>query len=313
MLNASFLLAAGLTGLFVGGEFLVRGAASLGRHFGLSPLVSGLTIVAFGTSSPELAVSLQAALDGVVGLAVGNVVGSNICNIALVLGLTAIIRPLAIEATLIRRDVPIMIACSMILVLLLLDDRISRIEGTGLVTGMLAYLAFTVRLARHASRRVEREFAAAIPAAPQSLFVSGALLVFGLAVLILSSDVFVRGAATLATLAGVPPSVIGLSIVAIGTSMPEIATSVVAAIRGHGDMAVGNVIGSNIFNVVAILGVTSIVQPVARGAVSVVDLGAMLAFSVLLLPLMFTAKRINRWEGAILLAMYVAYMVWLLF
>ena len=308
MLTSLGFLAAGLAALFLGGEMLVRGAASLGRHVGLSPLVSGLTIVAFGTSAPELAVSLQAAMSGIAGLAVGNVVGSNICNIALILGMTALIRPPRVEAKLIRLDVPIMIACSIVLAVLLLDAQISRIEGAALTIGLAIYIAYTIIAARDASRRVEREFAEALPAAPCSPPVSALLLVVGLGALIFGSDLFVDGAAGLAESFGVPPAIVGLSIVAIGTSLPEIATTVVAAIRGHPDMAVGNIVGSNIFNLLGILGITSLVHPVAQGAVTGIDIGVMIVVAMLVLPLMFTGARINRWEGTLMLGIYAAYL-----
>jgi len=312
MLVSLAWLVAGLVALFAGGELLVRGAAALGSRFGLSPLVSGLTIVAFGTSAPELAVSLQAALDGIAGLAVGNVVGSNICNIALILGLTALVRPPTVEAVVIRRDIPIMIAGSMLLIAMLLDDSIGRIEGGALAAALLAYIVFTIRMARRASQAVSREFAAELSAVTSSPVPSTFLLMAGLLILVFGSDMFVRGASQLAAALGVPAAVIGLSIVAIGTSLPEIATSLVAAIRGHGDMAVGNLVGSNIFNIFGILGATALVRPVSRGAVGASDLGAMMLVALVLVPLAFTARRVDRWEGGVLLAIYAAYLAWLI-
>lgn len=312
MLVSLGLLALGIVLLTAGGDTLVRGASALGRRFGLSPLISGLTIVAFGTSAPELAVSLQAALSGATGLAVGNVVGSNICNIALILGLAAVIRPLSAEARLVRLDVPIMIGVTVLLILGLLDGALSRLEGIGLTVGLLAYIFFTVRGAKTAKASVDAAFESALPKAPPQMGLSLVLLIAGLALLTAGSTVFVNGAVALATLLNVPPAIVGLTIVAIGTSLPEIATSVVAAARGHTDMAVGNIVGSNIFNILGILGITATIEPVAGGAVGRLDLGTMLAVSLLLLPLARSGGKIDRPEGFLLLSAYGAYMLWII-
>ncbi len=306
-----FILAAGFGLLYVGGEGVVRGAAAIGMRLGITPVMVGLIIVAFGTSAPELAVSVRAALGGHGGLAIGNVVGSNICNIALILGLTALIRPPTIQAQLIRFDVPVMIGSAAFLILLLIDGTLSRLDGAVLVLALLIYLTMAVKQARAERQSVHQKMRAAL-ARPSGYTRKRALiLALGLAGLIAGGDLFVRGAVGIAVALDVPESIIGLSIVALGTSLPELATSVVAALRGHGDIAAGNVIGSNIFNVLSILGITAVLTPLPVEAVSFADLGIMFAIMLVALPLMFTQTKIERWEGGLLLAIYVTYMAWL--
>jgi cation:H+ antiporter len=307
----SLFLLAGLVLLFGGGEFLVRGAAGIGLRFGLSPLVVGLTLVAMATSSPELAVSLSAAADGQGGLALGNVVGSNICNIALIIGLAGLVRPLRVEARVVRIDAPLVIAASVLLVALLLDGQLGRLDGALLVSGLAAYLWFTVTAARRESALVRAEFDAEVTAPGGPAWLLGAFVLAGVAALVSGGLVFLEGAVSLATTLGVPPAVIGLTIAALGTSLPEIATSVVATLRGHDDIAVGNVVGSNLFNILAIAGVTGVISPFGRGTVSNLDLGVMIAVAVVLLPMIYTRSRIDRWEAGMLLAGYVLYIGWL--
>jgi cation:H+ antiporter len=306
-----FILAAGFGLLYVGGEAVVSGAAAIGMRLGIAPVMVGLIIVAFGTSAPELAVSLRAALGGHGGLAVGNVVGSNICNIALILGLTALIRPPTIQAQLIRFDVPVMIGSSAFLILLLIDGSLSRLDGAALILALLVYLTLAVKKAREEQNAVRRELANALSRPSGYTRKRTLLLLIGLAVLVAGGDLFVRGAVGIAEALEIPSSIIGLSIVALGTSLPELATSIVAAIRGHGDIAAGNVIGSNIFNVLSILGITAAITPLQAEAVSFTDLGLMFAIMMIALPLMFTQTRIQRWEGALLVAIYCGYMGWL--
>jgi cation:H+ antiporter len=306
-----FILAAGFGLLYVGGEGVVRGAAAIGMRLGITPVMVGLIIVAFGTSAPELAVSIRAALGGHGGLAIGNVVGSNICNIALILGLTALIRPPTVQAQLIRFDVPVMIGSAAFLILLLIDGTLSRLDGAVLVFALLIYLTMAVKQARAERQSVHQKMRAAL-ARPSGYTRKRALiLALGLAGLIAGGDLFVRGAVGIAVVLDVPESIIGLSIVALGTSLPELATSVVAALRGHGDIAAGNVIGSNIFNVLSILGITAVLTPLPVEAVTFADLGIMFAIMLVALPLMFTQTKIERWEGGLLLAIYVTYMAWL--
>ncbi len=301
-------LLGGLALLYFGAESLVRGASRLALRLGIPPLLVGLTVVAFGTSSPELAVSLKGALTGAGDVAVGNVVGSNICNIALILGLSALIRPISVQVQLVRLDVPIMIGCSVILVLFLADGSLGRLEAILLAGGIVAYVVFTARVAL---RDTDSELGL-----PQGALATGIrladpmLVVGGLAALVLGSILFVNGAVGVARLMGVAELLIALTLIAVGTSLPELATSVVAAARGEGDISVGNVVGSNIFNILAILGLAGVVSPL-RTAVGMVDLAMSLFLAVLLLPFMRSGFRLSRWEGAALLAVYLLYLLWL--
>lgn len=312
MLLDVVLIIAGLVLLTAGAEGLVRGGAALAIRFGITPLAVGLTVVAYGTSSPEMVVSVSTAMADQGNLAIGNVVGSNIFNIALILGIAALVRPAAVQAQTVRLDVPIVIGTAVLLAVLLLDGRIGRIEGTALVLGAVAYTAFTLWSARRETAAVQAEAAEALPHEPSLawrdvLFVAG-----GLALLVGGSRMLVTGAVSIAQGAGMSEAVIGLTILAAGTSLPELATSLVAAVRGQSDIAIGNVVGSNIFNVVAIVGVSALVRPLAASGIGMVDLGVMVALSVLLLPLLWTGFRLNRWEGALLLVAYVGYTTHLL-
>jgi len=309
------LLAAGLIVLAIGAEVLVRGASRLAAAVGISPLVVGLTVVAFGTSSPEMAVSVQSALAGQANIAVGNVVGSNIFNVLFILGVSALIVPLVVAQQLIRVDVPIMIGISVLALLMALDGSVAWWEGALLFAGIIAYMGFLIRQSRRESVAVKaeyaQEFAEKEPRNVRNTVVNVVLAVAGLALLVLGSGWFVEGAIQLATAFGVSELIIGLTIVAAGTSLPEVATSVVAALRGERDIAVGNVVGSNIFNILAVLGLTAIVAP--GGGVAVppgvlaVDLPFMIAVAVACLPIFFTGHLIARWEGVVFLVFYVAY------
>lgn len=298
--------------LYVGAEWLVRGGAALALRAGLTPLVVGLTVVAFGTSSPELLVSLQAAFAGSPSLAIGNVVGSNICNVALVLGLSALVRPIRIQAQLLRLDVPVVIGCSLLLVAFLGDGQLVRWEAALLVTGLVAYTTFNVWLARRESRAVQAEFDEAVPAPEGPWWKDALRTAGGLLLLAFGASWFVQGAVGLATLFGVSEAVIGLTVVAIGTSLPELATSVVAASRGEGDIAAGGVIGSNIFNILCILGLTALILPLSTGGVGATDLWVMTGLAAALLPLMRTGLYVNRVEGGALLVAYAGYLVYLI-
>jgi cation:H+ antiporter len=304
-------LAGGLLLLYLGGEGIVRGSASLGLRLGMTPLLTGLTIVAFGTSAPELMVSLQAALSGQSSLAVGNVVGSNICNIALILGIATLVRPIHVDARLVRHDVPIMLACTVLLILLLSDGVISRLEGAFLVAALLAFIVYTARDSRSAKRQVRAEFRKAVIDGHRPLPLAILMALLGLAGLLLGGRLFVSGAIDISHVLGISPAVIGLSVAAVGTSLPELATSVVAAARGYGDMAAGNVVGSNIFNTLTVLGVTGSITPLDSHGVTAVDLGVMLVASLLSLRLLSTRSLMERWEGGALVAGFLAYMVWL--
>ncbi len=305
-------LLAGLTLLVVGGELLVRGASRTARRLGLSPLVIGLTVVAFGTSAPELAVSINSALGGDGDLALGNVVGSNIFNILGILGLTAVITPLAVSRKLLRLDVPAMIAASVVTLWMGLDGAFDWLDGAILATGLLAYVAWSIWDAKrqHSSGAVHDDS----PEPRRSLGASLLMVGLGLGLLVLGSRWFVHGAADIARALGVSELVIGLTVVAVGTSAPEIVTSVVAALRGERDIAVGNVVGSNLFNVLAVLGVTAMVAPGGVGvspAAAAVDLPVMVLVAFVALPMLWTGHQVSRWEGGLLLAGYAAYTTWL--
>lgn len=303
-------LVGGFVLLYLGGEALVRGAARLALGLGVAPLAVGLTVVAFGTSTPELAVTLRAALDGVEGVAVGNVVGSNICNVGLILGIAALIRPIRIHAQLVRLDTPILLGCSLLLMAVLADGRMGRLAGAAFVAGIALYTGFNLRKARREQEPVQNELASAAPGRPSKLPRDVPLVLAGLLALTVGGTLFVRGAVELAGFLGASPALIGLTVVAVGTSLPELATSVIASLRNQGDIAVGNVLGSNVFNILAICGITSLVHPLGRGEVSGWDLGVMTALVVLLWPLLHSGLRLSRAEGGFLLAAYAAYVGW---
>lgn len=315
-LSAVFLVVGGAL-LVVGAEGLVRGASRLAVSVGISPLVVGLTVVAFGTSAPEMAVSIGSALRGEPDIAVGNVVGSNIFNVLLILGMAAVISPLLVQRRLIKLEVPLMIALSVLVYLLALDGVINRLEGGLLFSGIIIYTVWVLRQSRKAVQQTKTEYDEDLPAPTSNLgalAMDVLLVVGGLALLVLGSELFVDGAVEIAEALGVSQLVIGLTIVAAGTSMPELATSVLAGIRGHRDIAVGNVVGSNIFNILAVLGATGLV---ADGGVHVadaaleLDIPVMTAVAVLTLPVLYTGRVIARWEGLMFMGYYAAYTTYL--
>ena len=313
MLATIGLLAGGLFLLYIGSEGLVRGGRSLALRLGLTRLVVGLTIIAFGTSSPELVVSIKAALDGSGAISLGNVIGSNICNIGLVLGLSALINPIRVQAQVVRIQTPIMIVVSIILFLLLLDGNLSRWEGLGLFAGIIAYVPFSLFLAKkEKGEAVETNLDIHFDSVRKNIWLDILIVLACLAVLALGAKFFVSGAVSLAKALGISQAVIGLTIVALGTSLPELATSMVAAARKEGDISVGNVIGSNIFNILAILGISSLLRPIDLNGISLVDLGVMIILAVLTLPITKSGFVISRREGIILLAIYGGYIFYLL-
>jgi cation:H+ antiporter len=309
------LLLAGLALLVAGGELLVRGAARLAVSTGLSPLVVGLTVVAFGTSAPELAVSMQAALTGEIDVALGNVVGSNIFNVLFILGMSAILTPLVVPDQVIRQEVPVLIGASLLAFGLALDGGISRLEGALLAALLIAQTVFLVWQSRRASGELVEEYAAEPHIAARStwddrLVVQVLLIAAGLGLLVLGSRWLVQAAVTIATLLGVSELVIGLTIVAAGTSLPEVAASVTAALRGQRDIAVGNVVGSNTFNILGVLGLSAVMAPVPLGVAQSLlafDMLVMIAAAVACLPIFFTGNAIARWEGLLFLGYYGAY------
>jgi len=313
-------LIAGLVLLVAGAEVLVRGAAKLAAQFGIPPLIIGLTVVAFGTSAPETAVSVQAALNGSGDIAIGNVLGSNIANVLLILGVTSLVAPLIVSRQLIRLDVPIMIGASLVTYALAWDGSLGRLDGTLLFSAVIAYTAFLIISSRRATAAATaddefaKEFGLDETPKPYASLINAGLVVAGLVLLVTGSNFLVEGAVSLARALGLSELVIGLTVIAIGTSLPELATSILAAIRGERDIAVGNIVGSNIFNLLCVLGLASLVSPNAIGVAAnalAFDFPVMIAVALACLPIFFTGYAINRWEGLLFVAYYVAYTVYL--
>lgn len=313
------LFLAGLVLLILGADLMVRGASRLSLSLGIAPLVVGLTVVAFGTSAPELAISIKGALGGQTDIALGNVVGSNIFNVLFILGLSAILAPLVVDRQLIRQEVPILIGLSAAVAWMALDRVVSMMDGVMLVAALVGY---TVLLYHQGKRAPSVEIAdpalVAIAARPGLMtrpWVQLLLVAVGLGMLVIGSQWLVRAATTVATLLGVSQLVIGLTIVSIGTSLPEVATSVIAALRGEREIAVGNVLGSCIFNLAAVLGISAVVSGTGLqvpGSLLAFDLPVMVAVAVACLPVLFTGHLIARWEGVVFLAYYFAYTAYLI-
>ena len=309
-------LAIGSAALYYGAEWLVGGGSKTAKKLGISPLIIGLTLVAYGTSAPELVVSVDSALAGQGGISIGNVVGSNICNIALILGLCAIITPLTVNRAMLKSDVPVMALTAVAFCLIYWwQDGINRLGGAILFAGFVLYNAKVIIGAKKEAalnRSVETAPEEDGDKAEKPLYLYLLLAALGLVVLVLGSKAFLKGAIEIAKLTGLSETVIGLTIVAVGTSLPELATSVVAAIKGERDIAIGNVVGSNIFNILLIMGVAPLITPLTGANIQPMDLIALLATTFLLIPFMITGFRLNRAEGVILLAMYGAYTAWLI-
>ncbi|MBU1172781.1 MAG: calcium/sodium antiporter [Proteobacteria bacterium] len=312
MIWNTFLLLIGLATLTLGAEGLVRGSSSLAIRIGLTPLIIGLTIVAFGTSAPELVVSLTASLGNQSDIAIGNVVGSNIFNIGIILGITALLCPIRISFQVIKLDGPIMVAASILLVFLIMHGPLSRPVGFLLFGCLIAYIGFTIRMAKkEASSDMGQSLQDGIPSLSKSPLLDLAFIIVGLLLLVAGSRFLVVSAVAIARHFGLSEAIIGLTIIAAGTSMPELATSIVAAIRHQPDIAVGNVVGSNIFNIFGILGAASMASPLAPKGITHLDLWVMVAFSIALMPLMYTGLKLQRWEGGFLLLGYGVYL-WML-
>ena len=301
----------GLVALFFGAEGLIRGSSALALKIGITPLVVGLTVVAFGTSTPELVVSLKAALIGNSSISLGNVVGSNIANIALILGISAMIRPLDVHANIIRREIPIMIGISILLVLLLIDGELGLVDGIIFVLGIVIYTIVNITMARkEKNAEVEKEFKEGLKTG-LGVPISIVMIVGGLGLMILGANLFVTSSISIAKVIGVSDAIIGLTIVAVGTSLPELITSVVAAYKNESDIAIGNIVGSNIFNILGILGITALIISVSSSGINYIDFGAMLFAALILLPLSKTGFRITRLEGLFLVLGYAAYIYYL--
>jgi cation:H+ antiporter len=310
-------LAAGLVALYFGAEWLVNGAASLAMRYGISPLVVGLTVVAFGTSAPELFVSIGFNARGLPDMALGHVIGSNICNIGLVLGVSAFICVLQVKSALLLRDLPILLISTVVFSAMLWNGVIGRGEGIALFTGILAYTIFQLVLAKKEKNpEVLAEFmeeydpAAANEKAVWKLVVA---ILGGLLALYFGALWLEKGGVSLARTFGVPDAVISLTLIAFSTSVPELATSIVASLKKEGDIITGNIIGSCIFNLLCVIGATAMLGPIAAVQIEIVDLYVMIVMTVLLIPVMGVKRRISRWEGSMLLACYAGYTIFLWF
>ncbi len=314
---ATGLLLAGIAALYFGAEWLVRGSVALALRLGIPPVIVGLTVVAFGTSSPELLVSFNAGRMGNADIAIGNVIGSNIANVLLILGVSSLVRPIVLNIRSIRLDILFMLAVSGLLTLTVLDRDLERSDGLLFLAGMALYMVYKVRQAMRKMREgrpdvlasgVEEieEKARTLPRRRSIL-----LVVLGIAVLVGGSELFIRGAVVFARMLGVSNVVIGLTVVAFGTSLPELATSVLAAAKGEGDVSLGNVVGSNIFNILFILGATAAAFPIGTGDLNLVDLLVMLGASILIIPVSLIGGRVTRPEAAVLLGLYGGYVYYL--
>ncbi|MBD2654191.1 calcium/sodium antiporter [Synechocystis sp. FACHB-383] len=308
-------LAIGLTVLVVGAEVLVKGASRIALMVGLSPLIIGLTIVAYGTSMPEMVVSLQSALAGQADIALGNVVGSNIFNVLLILGICSIVTPLVVDQQLIRLDVPILIGVSGLAMMFGLDGLISRVDGAIFATGSILYTGFLIRQSKKehnpaVEEEYLQEFGGTVPKTGKQIALQVAYILGGICLLVFGSRLLVSSSVAIAKTFGISELVIGLTLVSAGTSLPELATSVVASYRGERDIAVGNVIGSNIFNILAVLGFSALISPegirVSTEAIRF-DLPVMCAVALVCLPVFISGRLISRWEGCLFLAYYIAY------
>jgi cation:H+ antiporter len=318
IVSVAFLMG-GIVLLYLGAEGLIRGAVALGQRARISPIVIGLTIVSMGTSAPELVVSLLAAAGGNSDLAVGNVLGSNLANIGLILGISALLQPLDVHTRVVRREIPWMVGVSVLLVPLLWNLGLGRVEGVILAGMLVAYLAYLYPNMREemrdplADRDAQTAPAPAGPSDAPSVIVPVALVLGGILGLVLGGQGIVRGASDLASRFGVPELIVGLSVVAVGTSLPELATTVLAAARKQADLAVGNIVGSNIFNVTFVLGGTALIHPIQVPArILAVELPATLILTLLLLPLAWSRSILSRKEGLLLLAAYLGAWVWIL-
>lgn len=307
MITSLTLLILSLVALYIGAGWLVQGSSALALKAKISPLVIGLTIVAFGTSAPELVVSLNAALKGEGEIAIGNILGSNIFNIGIILGISATIYPLQAKKQLLRIDIPVMLIATILLTVFFWNGELGRMEGGFFLAGIILYTIFSLYYSRKHGEEPNLE----LEEQPRHWAFDTLEIVGGLVVLIFASHLLVENAVSIAREVGLSEAVIGLTIIAAGTSMPELATTIVAASKGKTDIAIGNIVGSNLFNILAIAGSCSLVQPIVAKNVNYIDLLVMLAISLLLLPLVKSGQKITRTEGLVLVIVYVIYMFWL--
>ena len=312
MLLQIILFLAGLAGLYFGAEWLVRGASRFAISLNIKPVVIGLTIVAFGTSTPELVTSVIAGINHFSDIAMGNVIGSNIANIGLILGLSAIVRPLSIDMKLLYREMPIVVGISVLLYSMGWDGVLSRQEGVILLAGILIYTCYVYFVALKESKAVEQEYEEFIGTKYNSIKKDIFLIMIGLGALVGGAHLLVHSAMYIARVAGISELVIGLTVIAVGTSLPELATSMIAAIRKESDISVGNVLGSNIFNILAVLGIAAIIRPLQVNTASLrLDMPVMLFFSIFLIPMITWKFVLTRGQGFFLLLGYSIYILWL--
>ena len=309
LLMIALYITGGLVLLYFGADWLVQGAVTLALHLGLSPLIVGLTVVALGTSVPEALVSVQAALGHQGGIALGNVIGSNILNIALILGLSSLILPLKVDSHIVKADVPLLTGATFMLVVLLEDFHISRMEGAFLLLCIVFYVAGNIMTVKRTSPEEDKIEGMEIPEDPgKTLWRDVGFLILGIVTLGFGANFLVTGAVDLARILGLSEALIGLTIVSIGTGTPELATALMAAFRKIPDLAIGNAVGSNLFNIMFVLGIAGLVAPLDGKGISSVDLYVMLGVTILLLPTVWTGRILDRKEGFLFLAIYVGYL-----
>ena len=312
LLMIAILIVGGLVLLFFGADWLVKGAVTMALHLGLSPLIVGLTVVALGTSLPEALVSVQASLDNQGGIALGNVIGSNILNIALILGLSALIQPLKVDSHLVKADVPLLVGASFLLMVLLEDFHISRMEGALLLLGIVFYVCGNIMTVKRTSPEEDKIEGMKISEDRSKNFLRDiGFLILGLIALAFGSSFLVSGAVDLARLWGLSEALIGLTIVSIGTGTPELATALMAAYRKTADIAIGNAVGSNLFNIMFVVGLAGLVAPMDATGINSSDLYVMFGLTILLLPTVWTGLVLDRKEGFLFVAIYVAYLYYL--
>jgi len=309
LLMIALYITGGLVLLYFGADWLVQGAVTLALHLGLSPLIVGLTVVALGTSVPEALVSVQAAIGHQGGIALGNVIGSNILNIALILGLSSLILPLKVDSHIVKADVPLLTGATFMLVVLLEDFHISRMEGAFLLLCIVFYVAGNIMTVKRTSPEEDKIEGMEIPEDPgKTLWRDVGFLILGIVTLGFGANFLVTGAVDLARIFGLSEALIGLTIVSIGTGTPELATALMAAFRKTPDLAIGNVVGSNLFNIMFVLGIAALVAPLDGNGISSIDLYVMLGVTILLLPTVWTGRILDRKEGFLFLAIYVGYL-----
>ena len=309
LLMIALYITGGLVLLFFGADWLVQGAVTLALHLGLSPLIVGLTVVALGTSVPEALVSVQAAIGHQGGIALGNVIGSNILNIALILGLSSLILPLKVDSHIVKADVPLLTGATFMLVVLLEDFHISRMEGAFLLLCIVFYVTGNIMTVKRTSPEEDKIEGMEIPEdSGKTLWRDVGFLILGIVTLGFGANFLVTGAVDLARIFGLSEALIGLTIVSIGTGTPEMATALMAAYRKRADLAIGNAVGSNLFNIMFVLGIAALVAPLDGKGISSIDLYVMLGVTILLLPTVWTGRILDRKEGFLFLAIYVGYL-----